>query len=144
MTAFISNAAARAGLDAQCALVDAGASNGVLRIYSGTVPADASVALTDQVLLAELPMSDPAFAPSVDNNPGALATAFAISEDPSANATGAASFYRVADSDGNVVMQGDVGVKNSGAALEMPTVSIVVEQPVRIDTLTATQSEGSS
>lgn len=138
---IISNAAALAACNAVVDLVDGGAGAGLLRIYSAGsgVPADADVAITDQVLLAELTMSDPAFGNAADGAPGAVATASAITSDTSANATGTAAFFRIVDSNGVAIIQGTVGT--SGADLNLNTTSIVSGVEVAVSSLTHTQPE---
>lgn len=102
-------------LDELTTLIDAGVSAGLLRIYDGVRPATGGAATT---LLAELTFSDPSF-------PAAAAgtmTANAITDDASANATGTATWFRVADSAGGAVIDGDVGT--SGSDLNLNTTSI--------------------
>jgi hypothetical protein len=127
------NAAADAVVD----LVDAGSQPGRLRIYSGTPPADANAALSGNTLLADLPMSDPAFGAAT----GGVATAAAITSDTSADATGTATFFRVGSWDGAVftpVFQGSVGT--SGSDLNLSSTSITAGGTVAVSSLTYTQS----
>ncbi len=102
-------------LDEIKALIDAGAGAGLFRIYNGTRPATGGAATT---LLAELTFSDPSFPAA---SAGAM-TANSITDDSSANATGTASWFRLVDSDGTFVCDGDVGT--SGSDLNLNTVSI--------------------
>ena len=139
MTSYWVNAGIRAALDSLVDRIDAGSGAGKVRIYSGTVPADADAALSGNTLLAELAMSDPAFGAAADSSPGATATASAISNDASADATGTATFFRILDSDNNVVAQGAVGT--SGAELNLNTVSIVAAVIVSITSMTAFMAE---
>lgn len=141
MTTLITNAAARAACDAVVDLLDAGSGPGKLRIYSAGsgVPANADDALTDQVLLAELTLSDPAFGNAADINPGARATANAITGDTSADATGTAAFFRALDSNNVVVIQGNVGT--SGAELILNTVNLTAGVAVNVTSWTHTQPE---
>lgn len=92
-------------LDEITALIDAGAGAGLLRIYNGSRPADPDTAVSGQTLLAELTLTDPA-APAAASG---VLTFSTISDDASANASGTASWFRVVDSDGNAVIDGDVG-----------------------------------
>lgn len=139
MTSYWVNAGIRAALDSLVDRVDAGAAAGKVRIYSGTPPADADTALSGNTLLAELAMSDPAFGAAADSGSGATATASAISNDASADATGTATFFRILDSDNNVVAQG--AVSTSGAELNLNTVSIVAGAIVSISSMTAFMAE---
>jgi hypothetical protein len=139
MTSYWVNAGIRAALDSLVDRCDAGAAAAKVRIYSGSVPADADAALGGATLLAELAMSDPAFGAAADSSPGATATASAISNDASADATGTASFFRILDSDNNVVAQG--AVSTSGAELNLNTTSIVAAAIVSITSMTAFMAE---
>ena len=120
MSFWISNAAARAAANAVTALVNTGGA-GRLRLYSGTVPADADAALGSNTLLAELVMGATAFAASVDANPDALATANPITEDSVADATGAATFFRVVNGSSQTVMQGLVTDQAGAGPLKLGT-----------------------
>lgn len=132
MTNYISNVSAKAALDAIVDQLDGAA--GSLRIYSGTAPADADAALSGNTLLAQLALSAPGFGASADANPGAIATASAITQDSSADATGTATFFRLLTNGGTVIYQGTVGT--SGANLNLVTTSIVATQPVSVSSLT--------
>lgn len=119
-------------LDEITALIDAGAGAGLLRIYDGTRPADADTAVGAQTLLAELTLSDPA-APAAA---GGDLTFSAITDDASANATGTASWFRVVDSVGNAVIDGDVGT--SGSDLNLNSTSIVAGGTVEVTSFVIT------
>lgn len=142
MASSISNVAARAACDAVVDLVDGGAGAGLLRIYSGTIPADADTALGAQVLLAELTMSDPAFGAAADAAPGGRATANAITGDTSANATGTAAFYRLVDSNGTTIVQGSVTATGGGGDLQLNSVAIQSGAAVTVTSFTLTMPEG--
>lgn len=135
----ISNAAACDGNDAILARLDAGSGPGKLRIYEGTMPATTDDPITDQTLLAELTLSDPAFGASVDANPGAIATANLINNDPSANANGTPSFFIGYDSDDNPVIRGTAGVADADLILTAATISSGVE--VGVSSWTVTHKE---
>lgn len=137
-TLSITNNAAKAACDAIVDRIDLGSGTaaGHLKIYSGTAPADADTALSGNTLLADLAMSNPAFGSAADANPGGQATASAISDDTSADATGTASFFRVVDRDGTVIFQGDVTATGGGGTLQLATVSIVAAATVRVTSLT--------
>ncbi len=102
---------------------DAGAAGGFLRGYDGARPATGGAATT---LLFELQFS----ATSAPNAVAGVVTANAITGDLSANATGTATWFREVDSDGNFVLDGDVGI--SGADLNLNDVNIVSGLPVNI------------
>jgi hypothetical protein len=138
MTFYISNPAAIAACDAVVDLCDAGAGAATVRILDGAVPADADAAETG-TLLAELTMSDPAFGAAALSGDTAVATAATITPDTSANASGTASYFRIVDSNSNVIMQGTVGT--SGADLNMNSVAIAAGAQVSITSLTYTHPE---
>lgn len=128
----LSNAGANAAADAVTALLN----NGYLRIYSGTQPADADAALSGNTLLAELRYNATAFGAAS----AGVATANAITQDSSADATGTASFFRSLKSDGtSVVYDGSVGT--SGADLNLNSVAIQSGAAVSVSSLTYTQSK---
>lgn len=139
MVGFISNAAAIAACDAIVDRVDLNSPPGHLKIYSGSVPTDADTALGAQVLLADLTMSNPAFGAAADIAPGARATASAISDDTSANATGTASFFRIDQGGGTTVMQG--ACATSGSELNFNSVAIQSSAIVSVTSFTVTVPE---
>lgn len=107
----------------------------LLRIYSGTQPTDADTAVGAQVLLAELTTASPMF-PAASTE--GVATASAITQDSSANATGTAAWFRLVKSDGTtVVCDGTVGT--SGCDLNLVTTSIVATQPVQVTSFVVTE-----
>ena len=74
---------------------EAGTGAGLIRIYDGTRPSKGG---TPTTLLAELTFSDPSSPSAV----GGVLTANAITGDSSANAYGAATWFREVGSDGNL------------------------------------------
>lgn len=129
----ITTAARNAAADAVVDLVDAGGA-GSLRIYSGTAPADANAALSGNTLLAQLTMSATAFGSAA----AGVATAAAITQDSSADATGTATFFRILSGAATVIMQGEVGT--SGSDLNLNSTSIQAGAAVSVSSLTYTQS----
>lgn len=119
MAIGLTTAARNNRLDEITALIDGGAGAGLIRIYNGTRPANADTAVSGQTLLATATMSDPSFPAAV----GGSMTANAITGDTSIDADGTASWFRVVDSNGNAVMDGNVGT--SGSDLNLNTVSFV-------------------
>jgi hypothetical protein len=129
----ISVTAANAAADAVCGLLG----NGYLRIYGGVQPADADTALDGQTLLAELRFGATAFDPAVLG----VALANAITADPDANATGAATWFRALESDGATVgFDGSVGVADCD--LNMNSTAIQIHAEVRVTSLAYTQNQG--
>ncbi len=121
-------------LDEIATLINAGTGAGLLKIYSGSVPANVGTALGAQVLLATLTLTDPVAAAA---SSGVL-TFSTITQDSSADATGTAAFFRITDSDGNAVVQGTVGT--SGADLNLTSTSIVATEPVAVSSFTITEA----
>lgn len=119
-------------LDAINTAMNAGAGAALIRIYSGTQPANADTALSGNTLLATLTCTDPA-APAAS---GGVLTFSAITQDASADATGTATFARIVDSTGAVVF--DCDVNTSAATLIINTTSIVTGGPVSITSFTLT------
>jgi len=128
-----SNVAANAACDAMAALANAGK----LRIYSGSQPTDADTALSGQTLLAELTMGNPAFNAAV----AGVATATAITSDPSADATGTATWFRLLQSDGTTVIS-DGSAGTSSADLILATTSIVAAAVIAVTAFTLQESKG--
>lgn len=131
---IITNAAAIDACNAIVDLLDAGASAGKIRIYSGSIPADADASLAGNTLLAELTLNDPAFGNAADDTGKATATANSITADSSADATGTATFFRALDSDDNVVIQGTCGTSDADLILNSTSIQSGVE--VQIDSWT--------
>jgi hypothetical protein len=127
-----SNASANARCDAHTALLN----TGYLRIYSGTQATDADTALGAQVLLAELRFGNPAFGAAS----AGVATANAITQDSSADATGTATWYRCLKSDGTTAVE-DGSVGTSSANLVLNSTSIVSGAAVQVSSFTHTESK---
>lgn len=102
--------------------------SGKLRIYSGTRPATSNTSIGAAVLLAELTMNATSFTESA----GVL-TANAITQDPSADASGTASFCRLVESDGTTPVM-DLGVTTStptaGTEVQLTSLTITAGNPV--------------
>ena len=129
----LTNAAASAAADAVVDAIDGGAGAGTLKVYDGTIPTNADTAVGAQVLLATLTFSDPAFGAASNG----VATASAITSDTSADATGTATWARIATSTPTTVM--DVTVGTSGEDINFNTAAIVSGATVAITALTYTQ-----
>lgn len=106
--------------------LDAGSGPGTAKIYSGTIPASPETPATG-TLLAELVLSKPC---------GVVAdkklTFSAIAQDTAANATGYAGYVRLADSDGNAVLDGDISSAGGVGVLKLNTTNITALGPVFI------------
>lgn len=112
--------------------IDAGSGPGTAKIYSGTIPATPETAATG-TLLAELTLSKPCGA--VANK--ALIFA-AVTQDSAANANGVAGYVRLADSDGNAIIDGDVSNTGGTGVLQLNTVNIAAGGPVLINSFVLT------
>ncbi len=117
----ISNVAAKAACDAILNILDISSEEGIMRIYSGTQPANTDTAIGGQVVLAELGMSGPAFPPATDATPGAVATANTINTSI-AIATGLAKWFRLFAATGIAVLDGSVGLTDADAIIDATSI----------------------
>jgi len=117
--------------------IDLGAGAGTIKIYDGAQPANANTAVSTQTLLGTLTFSDPAFGAA---DASGIATAGAITQDASADATGTATWARIADSNGLTKFDCDVGT--SAATIVLDSVSIVAGGTIDITAFTITQPSG--
>jgi hypothetical protein len=122
-------------VDAIVDSLDAGAGAGTIKIYTGTQPANPQAALSGNTLLATLTFSDPAFG----SGSSGVATANSITSDSSIDATGTATWARIADSDGTVRM--DVTVGTSGSDINFNSVAFVTGGTCAITSMTVTVPE---
>lgn len=105
---------------------------GLLRIYSGSAPADCVTAASG-TKLSEHTLGSP-FAPGAS----AGVQSPTIPSNVNALATGTAGYWRVYKSDGTTcVIQGSVGT--SGADMNLNTLSLVSGGPVQINSWTFTE-----
>jgi phage baseplate assembly protein gpV len=126
-----------AAVNAEADNVNALLNTGYLRIYSGTQPTTADTAIGAQVLLAELRFGNPAFGVAV----AGVANANAITPDSSADATGAATWFRALKSDGTTpVYDGTVGT--SGADCNINSTAIQAGAAVSVTSMTYTANKG--
>jgi hypothetical protein len=139
MTLNVSNAAAKAMLDALTALGNVGGA-GKLRIYSGTMPTDTDTALSGNTLLIDFALNADDFPDASDANPGASSVANTIS-DVNASATGTATFFRILNNAGTAIMQGTVTATGGGGDCIITTTSVVSGQPCHVVSLTLTHPE---
>lgn len=140
MTIKVSNAAARAAVDALTALLAVGG-DGHLKIYAGSVPADADASLGAATLLADLTLNTTdEFPDASDANPGATTVANSI-DDVNAGATGTASFFRLTNAAGTAVLQGSVSASGGGGDMIVSTTSFVSGQPVHVVSITINHPE---
>lgn len=103
---------------------------GYLRIYSGTIPANADAVLVGATLLAELRFGTPAFGAASNGQK----VANAITPAQSVLVAGTAAFFRAYKSDGTtVVVQGLVGT--SGADCNLSKVTLITADQVRVTSM---------
>ena len=107
--------------------LDAGSGPGTAKIYSGTMPATPETAATG-TLLAELVLAKPCGVVA-----GKKLTFSAITQDLEANNTGYAGYVRLADSDGNAVIDGDVTSTGGTGVLKLNVTLITALGPVFIN-----------
>jgi hypothetical protein len=133
----MSNAAAKAALDAALALLNVGGA-GTVEIRTGAPPTNVEDAATG-TLLGTLTLSATAFPASADANPGAIATANAITDDSSADASGTAGWFRAKSGGGTGVIQGTCGTASADMILN--TAVIVSGLPISVTSWTVTMPE---
>lgn len=117
--------------------IDAGSGAGTLKVYTGTQPANANAGLSGNTLLGTLTFTDPC---APDASSGVL-TFSAITQDTAADATGTATWARIADSDGNTVFDCDVGgtLETTTGTIQLNTTGIVIGGPIQISSFTLTE-----
>lgn len=140
MTIHFSDTAVIASVNAVKALLN----SGVLKIYTGTQPADANTSITTQTLLATLTFGSTAFGSAAASGSAGSkiveADANSITSDTSADATGTATWFRALESNGTtVILDGSVGT--SGADLNLATVSIIAGGTVEVTGFSLSQPE---
>lgn len=139
---MVSMLSARAALDALLAKLNVGGTAGVIKIFTGAMPATCETA-DSGTRLATLTLSTTAFPASTDPTTTGLATATAnaITSDTNAAATGTAGYFRAYDSAGVCIVQGTVGT--SAADMILNTTSIVTGATVAITSWVVTLPDGS-
>lgn len=140
MTIHFSDTAVIAAVGAVKALLN----SGVLKVYTGTQPADANTAITTQVLLATLTFGSTAFGSATASGSGGSkvvnAVANTITSDTDAAATGTATWFRAYETGGTTaVLDGSVGV--SGADVNLSTVNIIAGGTVELTGFTLSEPE---
>ncbi len=106
----------------------------LLKVYSGTVPANADASLGAAVLLSTLTLSSTPFTAAS----AGVKTASAITSDTAAAATGTASFFRLTTSGGTAVAQGTVSASGGGGDAIINSTSIVANTTVSCSALSMT------
>lgn len=127
------NTVKNSALDTVKAAIDAGAGAGTIKVYTGTQPTTAADAIVAQVLLGTLTFSDPC-----GTSASGTLTMSAITQDSAADATGTATWARIADSTGATVCDVDVTATGGGGTLQFNTTSFVIGGPILISEFTIT------
>lgn len=97
-------------------LLARGLDSGKLKIYSGSVPANANASIGAAVLAATLTFN----ATSAPSASGGVLTFNSITNDNNcAGSAGAIAFFRFTKSDDTVVGQGAIGILGSGSDMEV-------------------------
>ena len=132
MSATLAIIARNAALDAITALL----ANGFARAYTGAKPATPQLAATG-TLLFQLGLAATAFGAAANG----VATANAISNDASADATGTAGYLRLFKSDGTTAVQDlDIGgtAQSTTGEFQMATSSVVLGAIISCSSFTLT------
>lgn len=107
----------------------------ILRVYSGSVPASTSTAITSQTLLAEITLPSDWMA-AASGGTKALAGTWS---DASVNATGTAAFFRIWNSGGTTAhVQGTVTASGGGGDMIVDSTSFVSGTTFTITSFTLT------
>lgn len=118
MALSLSVARRNAAVDATVDALD-GASAGLLKVYSGTRPANPDTAPTaSEVVLADFTLPNPAFGAAASGS-AALNSVTSVS----ASATGTATWFRATNSAGTAVFDGNVGTSGSDLNLNSTSIS---------------------
>ncbi len=128
----------KAAADHVVDLLDAGSAAGYIEVRTGSQPATVGTAATG-TLLGTLALSDPAFGDATDASPS-VATANAITDDSSADASGTAGWFRAYDSDDNPVLDGSVSESGGGGEAILDETDIVAGGTISITSWTYTQA----
>lgn len=109
---------------------------GTINLYSGTQPVNANTALSGNTLLVSFTFGSPAFGSAVAGviTANAIASATAI-------ATGTATFARIQQSNGTVLMDTTVGLAGSGSGINLNSTTIVDGSLIPLNSFTHTVIE---
>lgn len=120
--------------------IDAGATGGVLTMYSGTRPATpgGSIDPFTNLVLGVLTFSKPCKS-SIDNG---VLTFASIAQDPSADNSGTATWARIANSDGGFVLDLDITNNSGNGDIKLNSTDIIQGGPISV--ISASLTEGNS
>jgi hypothetical protein len=105
-----------------------------LKIYAGSVPANADASIGGATLLGTLTLANTPFSAASSG----VKTAGAIASDTDADATGTASFFRLTKSDDTVVAQGTVSAAGGGGDAIINSTSVVIHTTISCSALSFT------
>lgn len=111
--------------------IDSGTSGGTIKIYSGSIPANPTVAPTPglQNILGTLTFAHP----SCGTVSAGVLTMDPITQDSSADDNGTAGWARIANSAGVTVMDVNVSVQGGSGAIQLNTTNIVAGGPIIVN-----------
>jgi hypothetical protein len=144
MATRLPDASQQAAANAVVDLADVGTTNteGKLRIYSGTQPADADSAPGGD-LLCEIDLEDPAYGAANSSGTAAALGVPLAGVGTAAASTGTnAQSFRIVGRDEQTVYDGAVTGTGGGGELTLDNVSIAEDQAVTVTALTYTQPSG--
>lgn len=121
--------------------VDAAATPGKVLIYDGAEPANPTIAVTSQVLLASFTLPDPSFDAPTQEATGARAEGNLPAPAP-ALASGTASWGRLVDGDNNVILQGNATLMAGNGQFKLTSVDLVEDIDVALVAMSHTQPRG--
>ena len=141
MALKLSPSAATAMLEALIAAIDAAVIPATLNIYGGAEPANPTVAVGAQPLLVSFAMPDPSFEPPTNETSGVTSVGNVPSPEP-ALVTGTATWGRIIDGDGNVLIQGNATDLAGGGQFKLTTTSLQVGIEVSVVEMIIVQPRG--
>lgn len=123
---ILTNALAKAMADTAADATDFGTTDltGDMVFYDATggVPADADVAISTQVLLAQVELEDPAFGAAADATPGGEVTLLGVPlSDISVDADGTVAFVRIRNRNNLAIMQLTIGTGSEDVIVDNTT-----------------------
>lgn len=134
------NAKAASAQDQVLASISGGGSQGSLRIFSGTVPANLTVTPTGTQLVS-IPVGTTALNAFAATNTGTLvASGNSLPWTGTATNTGTASFFRFYTAAGVAVLQGSVSVTGGGGELQLSTLTVTAGNVIAVSAFTSTIS----
>lgn len=110
---------------------DAGDNAAKILIYNGIIPSSADDALDDNFVLVEIECSNPCATTN-----GRVLTFNTLTTDNSVNRDGTATFFRLHDSNDNVILQGIVSSIGGVGNLKLPSIRLIEGGTVNINSAT--------